>query len=151
MEPAIETQRTPVESPEEPRVNSVPAAGGERWWRLAYAIEFLLAITAATILWSEVGGQVHLDMMPWYLKLAALLALAWSAVRFTMALVNDPAPWNRIALRWLVAMILIAGAMFAITMYYHLHEPADDSDEDEGLSTSTIQFSAAGHWRGGLS
>jgi len=38
--------------------------------RLAYATQFLIALIAVFVLWSEVGGQVHLDLMPWYFKLA---------------------------------------------------------------------------------
>jgi len=38
--------------------------------RLAYATQFVIALIAVFVLWSEVGGQVHLDLMPWYFKLA---------------------------------------------------------------------------------
>ena len=135
MEPAIDTQQAGVDSTEEPRPPAF-SGGVVRWWRLAYALEFLLAITASAILWSEVGGQVHLEMMPWYLKLGALVAFASAIVRFTMAVVNHEAMWNAASLRWLMAMLALAGAMFAVTLYYHLHEPADDSDDEEGMSTS---------------
>ena len=37
--------------------------------RLAYVSEFLLALLAILSLWSEVGGQGPLDLMPWYTKL----------------------------------------------------------------------------------
>ena len=69
-----------------PETAAPPAQTQElHWARLAWAGEFLLAITAATIVWTEVGGQVHLDMMPWYLKLLPLLAFALCCVRFTIA------------------------------------------------------------------
>ena len=35
--------------------------------RLAYAAQFLMALVTVFVLWSEVGGQSHLDLMPWYL------------------------------------------------------------------------------------
>ena len=37
--------------------------------RLAYTTQFLLALLAIFVVWSEIGGQSHLDLMPWYLKL----------------------------------------------------------------------------------
>ena len=50
------------------------------WVRLAYVVEFLLALIAVGLLWSEVGGQGHLDLMPWYQKLVLTVALAWVIV-----------------------------------------------------------------------
>lgn len=133
------------DSPESPTVGE--QAIELHWVRLAWAGEFLLAMIAASTVWSEVGGQVHLDMMPWYLKLAPLLAFAWCTVRLTMALVQEAAPWRGRSVRWLVAVLLSAAAMFAITAWYHMHEPADDSDQDEGLSTSMGTPAAEEPWR----
>jgi hypothetical protein len=42
--------------------------------RLAYVAEFLLALIAIWTLWSQVGGQGHLDLMPWYDKLGLSVA-----------------------------------------------------------------------------
>ena len=39
------------------------------WSRLAFVTEFLVALVAILELWSQVGGQSHLDLMPWYTKL----------------------------------------------------------------------------------
>ena len=36
-----------------------------RYLRLAYATQFLIAVIAVFTLWSQVGGQSHLDLMPW--------------------------------------------------------------------------------------
>ena len=106
------------------------------WGRLVWTAEFLLALMAGMMAWSEIGGQVHLDMMPWYLKLLPLVAFAWAVVRFTMAIVRQSEPLRGRALAWLSAIVLAAAVMGAITWYYHMHEPLDDSDEDQGLSTS---------------
>src|SRR5271166_1608903 len=38
--------------------------------RLAYATQYLIALIAVFVLWSQVGGQSHLDLMPWFVKLA---------------------------------------------------------------------------------
>jgi hypothetical protein len=145
VEPGIETPASP-----ELAGLSEPNLPAERmpdlhWARLAWAAEFLLAMVATVVVWSEVGGQIHLDMMPWYLKLGPLLAFSWSTVRFTMALVEQASPWGLRSMRWLLAMLLTGGLMFAITCYYHLHEP-DSSDEDEGLSTSMRTPASAEHW-----
>jgi hypothetical protein len=45
--------------------------------RLAYATQFLIALIAVYVLWSQVGGQSHLDLMPWYLKLGWARARLW--------------------------------------------------------------------------
>lgn len=136
MQPETEIPPQTAEPPP-----AVPAVFLPRWSRLAWMAEFLLAITAATIVWSEVGGQA-MDIIPWYTKLAALMALALTTVRFTIALVEQPGGWGARSLRWAVTLVLIGCMMFAITCYYHLHEPQDDSDdEDEGFTTS-IQLPA---------
>lgn len=109
---------------------SQPAATGPFWLRLAYVFEFLVALVAAFIVWSEVGGQGHLDLLPWHIKLVSVMALAWCCVRFSAGIVEEPKAWNGRTVRWLLGMVLIAVAMGGITYYYHLHEIQDDSDED---------------------
>jgi len=109
------------------------------WLRLAYAFEFLLALLAILTLWSEVGGQGHLDMMPWYTKLVCLMASAWCAVRLTAGLVEERKIWNRRTLVWLSGLILVATAMAAITYYYHLHEDTDEQDSDETATAMNIK------------
>src|ERR1017187_4038728 len=49
--------------------------------RLAYATQFLIALMAVFVLWSQVGGQSHLDLMPWHLKLALGAGAAFAVVR----------------------------------------------------------------------
>jgi hypothetical protein len=107
------------------------------WLRLAYSFLFLLALLVVLTLWSEVGGQGHLDMMPWYTKLTCLVASAWCCVRFTAALVEERNPWNRRALVWFSGLLLVASAMAAITFYYHLHEE-NQPDSDETTATAMI-------------
>ena len=62
--------------------------------RLAYATQFLIALVAVFVLWSEVGGQVHLDLMPWYLKLGLGAGAAFAAVKATSAAVSREYAWN---------------------------------------------------------
>ncbi|HLG99042.1 MAG TPA: hypothetical protein VKX49_22210 [Bryobacteraceae bacterium] len=137
VEPCLEDHSVPDGAPE--------STDGARftarkisWVRLAYAFEFLLALLVVLTLWSEVGGQSHLDMMPWYAKLIGLVACAWCCVRFTAGLVEEQSPWNRRAVAWLSALLLVICAMAAITFYYHLQEGPDQDDSDETTATAMI-------------
>ena len=123
---------SPIEAFREP--SELPAQVSEKsvsWLRLAYSIEFLLALLAVLTLWSEVGGQSHLDMMPWYTKLVCLMLSSWCCVRFTAGMVEERKVWNRRTRLWLSALILVATAMAAATLYYHLHEQTEDQDAEE--------------------
>jgi len=106
------------------------------WLRLAYTLEFLLAIDTALSLWAQVGGQGHLDLLPWYSKLILVTALAWCVVGFTASLVEQPRVWTGRTVRWFSGMLLVAIAMGLITFYYHLHEVTDDQDTGDTTSTS---------------
>src|ERR1700682_4564416 len=68
---------------------NIPAVPGPSWLRLAYSFEFLIALIAIFTLWSEIGGQGHLDLLPWYVKLVCGLAMAWCSIRFTAGLVEE--------------------------------------------------------------
>lgn len=96
--------------------------------RLLYIIEFFLALLAIFTVWSQVGGQAHLDLMPWHLKLALSLAMAAAAVKATAAAVTAHRAWNRLAIAWLAVVVLLGVIMGMITYYYHVTEPRDDDD-----------------------
>lgn len=144
MNERLEEPRTDeVLSEPAPDAGSDPAAeektapwAGPAWLRLAYAFEFLIALIAIFTVWSEVGGQGHLDLMAWYIKLALSLALAWCCVRFTAGLVEHEKPWNAHTAMWFAWMVLFAAAMGGVTYYYHLHEVPDEQDTDDTTSTS---------------
>jgi hypothetical protein len=109
------------------------------WLRLAYAFEFLIAPIAIISMWSEIGGEGHLDLMPWYVKLICIMGLDWCVVRFTAALVEQPRVWTSRSVRWLLGILLFGLLMGAITYYYHLHEESDDDgDEDTTAAAMTI-------------
>ena len=36
-----------------------------KYLRLAYMVEFFIAVLAVFTAWSEIGGQAALDLMPW--------------------------------------------------------------------------------------
>jgi hypothetical protein len=98
--------------------------------RLVYIGEFLVAIMATLDLWSQVGGQGHLDLMPWYLKLALTGGLALVIVMGTVAAVSQPDAWNAKTIAFVILGLLIAGAMAAATYYYHLHENDEENDDE---------------------
>ena len=60
----------------------------ERLLHVLYAIEFLIALIAVYTVWSEVGGQGHLDYMAWYWKAAIGPPAAYGVIRLTQAAVR---------------------------------------------------------------
>ncbi len=117
----------PLEIPA--REETGPPLIAASWLRLAYAVEFLIALIAILNVWSEIGGQGHLDLMPWYIKLTCIVGLAWCCTRFTAGIVEQSKVWTRRTIAWFAAILLFGIAMGGITYYYHLHEePQDDED-----------------------
>jgi hypothetical protein len=113
-----------------PEAAASPLVVVPSWLRLAYAVEFLIALIAILNVWSEVGGQGHLDLMPWHIKLGCVFGLAWCSVRFTAGIVEQGNIWTRRTIAWLAGILLFGIAMGGITYYYHLHEEPEDDDED---------------------
>ena len=107
-----------------------------KWLRLAYSVLYLIALPALMYLWSQVGGQGHLDLLPWYIKLGSVALLAWCWLRFTAAMVEQPKAWNRRAVGWLLRVFVVMAWMGAVVYYYHLHEVSEDPDAEEATVTS---------------
>ena len=134
--PAVEIPPAAPE-PDQPRFNTSIL-------RLAYAFEFWIALIAIFTVWSQVGGQGHLDLIAWYLKLTVSLALAWAGVRMTGAIVEHRRAWNRSTVKWFVAVVALAALAGAITYWYHLHEVPDEPDTDENSATSVSNRAVEG-------
>ena len=100
--------------------------------RLAYATQFLIALIAVFVLWSQVGGQSHLDFMAWQLKLVLGGGAAFSVVKATAAAVSGERAWNGKTLRWLgILLVLLVGCGLA-SYYVHLYvEPDEDSQQND--------------------
>lgn len=98
-----------------------------RYLRIAYAIQFTVTLMVIFEVWGQVGGQGHLDLMPWYAKLLLSSALSLAAVKATAAAVQRDRFWS--AHWWLAAILALISAMAVLTWYEHVHEPADDEDE----------------------
>ena len=112
-----------------------------KFLRIVYAAEFLLALIAVFTAWSQIGGQGHLDLMAWYLKLPLGLLMAYAIVRATSAAAGDEHAWNIRTIRWMGILILAAVAAGIATYYAHLYEPADE-EQDESTTQSSTYFGA---------
>jgi hypothetical protein len=99
--------------------------------RTLYVIEFLIALIAVFTLWSQVGGQGHLDLMPWHLKFSLGVALAAATVKTTAAAASSDRVWNRRAVLWFVVLVLLGILAGLITYYYHVTEPPDDEESPQ--------------------
>ncbi|MDQ6706179.1 MAG: hypothetical protein M3Z85_09440 [Acidobacteriota bacterium] len=104
--------------------------------RIAYSIEFLIALIAIFTFWSQVGGQPHLDLMPWYLKFAIAIGVASVCVKWTSTMAGSERIWTGVTLRWLLILVAMAGLAGAVTYYYHLNEPAEPDDNDAVFTSS---------------
>lgn len=108
------------------------------WLRFAYSCEYLIALLVSVELWTQVGGQGHMDLIAWYLKLPCILLQAWCVVRFTAAIVEQAKIWNLRTRWWFAGLVFTGALMAAITFYYHLHEVSDETDSDE-VSAPTVR------------
>jgi hypothetical protein len=108
------------------------------WLRIAYTCEFLVAVIATFTVWSQVGGQGHLDLMPWYAKLLLACGVSSAIVGLTSAMAREERAVNRRAAYWAALVVLLAIAMGAVTFYYHLHEAVDESDEEGTTARITV-------------
>jgi hypothetical protein len=105
--------------------------------RLAYATQFLIALVTVFLLWSIVGGQNHLDLMPWYLKAGLGGGAAFAAVKATAASVGGATAWNGRTLRWLgILLVLLIGCGLS-TYWVHVYGESDQDNSDEGDQTVT--------------
>lgn len=111
--------------------------------RIAFVCEFLLALLTISVAWGQVGGQDHLDIMPWYDKFVLMFALALTIVLGTVAAVSRERAWSGTAIVCLVVALLIMCTMGAVTYYYHLHEDQDpETDSTAGVALTATQIAA---------
>ena len=96
--------------------------------RLAYIAEFLIAVIAVSLLWPLAGGQIHLDLMPWYAKLFLSLAVAFAIIMLTVSLVRHERVLHARSIVWVFLLLFLVIGMAAITYYYHLQEQDSDLD-----------------------
>ena len=99
--------------------------------RLAYTTQFLVALIAVFVLWSEVGGQSHLDLLPWHVKLVLGAGTAFCAVKATAAAVASDRPWNSRTLKWFGLTVLLTIGCGIASYYAHVYLEEDDTDQEQ--------------------
>jgi hypothetical protein len=112
--------------------------------RLAYATQFLIALIAVFALWSQIGGQSHLDLMPWYLKLGLGTASAFAAVKATSAAVARDRAWNGQSLKWFGLMLALLLGCGLASYYAHMNEDTDEGDQQDGEALTSQAWPVSG-------
>lgn len=105
--------------------------------RLAYATQFLIALIAIFVLWSQVGGQGHVDMIPWYIKLGLGAGAAYCIVKATISAVSREPAWNGGTLKWLGILVALLIGCGLVTYYVHVY---DETDEDGDQQDDTVSM-----------
>jgi hypothetical protein len=108
--------------------------------RLAYTTLFLIALLAVFELWSQVGGQSHLDLMPWYIKLVLGAGSAFAVVKAAAAAMAGEQPWNRATLRWAIILLALLTCCGLASYYVHLYGEQDEDEEQTQQSVNKIDF-----------
>jgi hypothetical protein len=107
--------------------------------RLAYVTQFLIAVIAVFVLWSQVGGQSHLDLLPWHVKLGLACAAAYCIVRSTAAAVGGARGWNAQSVAWLGLALAALVACGLASYYAHLYlEESDQEDQQQDAPVSRL-------------
>jgi hypothetical protein len=113
----------------------------QRLLPVLYALEFLITLIAVYTVWGEVGGQNHLDYMPWYWKAGIGFATASAVVQLTTALArtDSSARWRIVT--WTLVLAGLALCAGLVTFYYHLNEPVDEDEDVPATVAPTARLS----------
>jgi hypothetical protein len=96
---------------------------------------------AVFVLWSQVGGQSHLDLIPWPIKLLLGVAAAYGVVRATAASVSGERAWNGHTVRWVGLTLAVLAACGYASYYAHMNlEESDDADQPQDTTVSLLQL-----------
>jgi hypothetical protein len=106
--------------------------------RLAYTTLFLIALLAVFTVWSQVGGQTHLDLMPWYLKLGLGVGAAFAVVRTAAAAAQGGNAWNAGTLKWFGILVALGIGCGLASYYVHVYGEDDEEDNQDGSVTSEL-------------
>ena len=111
--------------------------------RLAYITLFLVALFTVFTLWSQVGGQAHLDLVPWSVKLVLGIGAAFAIVRAAAAAVAGERGWNSQSVKWL-GLALATLVLCGMASYYaHVNfEDTGDETDSGGATVSSLHSSA---------
>lgn len=111
--------------------------------RLAYTTQFLIALIAIFVLWSQVGGQGHVDLIPWYIKLGLGSGAAYAIVKATVSAVSREPAWNGGTLKWCGILIALLIGCGLITYYVHVYEESDEEQDQQDDTVSMVYQPAA--------
>ncbi len=103
--------------------------------RLAYVALFLLALIAVLVLWSEVGGVDHFDLLPWHIKLVLSAGAAFACAKAAAAAVAEREAWNRRTLAWCALLVALLIGCGLASWYSHLYL---ETDQDEDQSPASL-------------
>lgn len=106
--------------------------------RLAYTTQFLIASIAVFFVWEEVGGPYHLELMPWWMKLALGTGMAFSMVRATAAAVSHEEAWNKSTVKWCAAVLLLAAGCAIANYYCNLYGEEEDQQDEQKTSIAAL-------------
>jgi hypothetical protein len=106
--------------------------------RLAYVTQFMIAVIAVFVLWGQVGGQSHLDLMPWYVKLGLGAGAALAAVRATMCAVSEKAAWNGGTVKWFGIMLALMAGCGLASYYFHVYGESEDEQDEETVTSQLV-------------
>ncbi|MDP9055613.1 MAG: hypothetical protein M3N93_15130, partial [Acidobacteriota bacterium] len=113
----------------------------KRLLRPLLILEFLIAVQALFAMWSQVGGQYHLDLMFWPWKLGIGFAAAGLIVAITASIIQHDGEFTRTAILLCSLLILTFALAGAVTYYYHLNEPIDQDDQNDDQDDERARFS----------
>jgi len=105
--------------------------------RLAFMIEFLVALIAVPEAWN-IGGQGHLEFMPWYAKVGFVMGMALVTVMGTASAMAHERAWNAKTIACLVLAAMLATGMGLTSFYYHLHENDDQASGGDDNSITML-------------
>ena len=110
--------------------------------RLAYIALFILALIAVLVLWSEVGGVDHFDLLPWHIKLVLSAGAAFACAKAAAAAVAEREAWNRRTLAWCALLLALLIGCGLASWYSHLYLETDP-DEDHPAAAQHALISPA--------
>ena len=105
--------------------------------RLAYITLFLIALFTVFTLWSQVGGQGHLDLLPWWVKLVLAAGASYAIVRASAAAVAGDRGWTPQSVKWL-GLALAAMVLCGMASFYAHNNLEDSGDEGDGSTDTSI-------------
>jgi hypothetical protein len=101
--------------------------------RLAYIAVFLLSLITVFTLWGQVGGQGHLDLIPWSIKLGLGVGAAFAVTRAASAAVAGEHGWNGQSVKWtgLALAVLFLCGMASFYAHNNLEDNSDETDQED--------------------